>query len=281
MDSKDGAAGRSNVRRSTILVAEDNAVNQDLIRRQLQRLGHQCDIAASGDQALETWRTGEYRVLLTDLRMPGLDGYQLARRIREEERQRATRTAIYAISANDADPDQACDTFDGFIAKPISTRELSAAIEVHLDHSAIDEPQATSPGVGTTAAGEPGGDLPVLDVTMLIELIGDDPSDVLEFLQQFRDSVMADVARLESAFDRNDLGEVENIAHRIKSAARSVGALQMGELCALIEKQAARKSRDCVNQYARTPSRSLAVVTTAIESYLGGRAQCAATPDFD
>ncbi len=65
-----------------ILVAEDDAVNRKVIQHQLALLGHRCDTARDGVEALEMWRQGGYDLLLTDLHMPDMDGYQLAEQVR-------------------------------------------------------------------------------------------------------------------------------------------------------------------------------------------------------
>ena len=71
---------------SPILLAEDNDVNRLVIERQLALLGFECDMAENGQEALERWRKGRYALLLTDLHMPEMDGYELTARIRSESR---------------------------------------------------------------------------------------------------------------------------------------------------------------------------------------------------
>lgn len=81
-----------------ILVAEDSATNQKLIVHQLALLGFAADVAADGREALQSWRSGDYALLLTDLHMPEMDGYQLAAAIRAEEND-ARRVPIIALTA--------------------------------------------------------------------------------------------------------------------------------------------------------------------------------------
>lgn len=67
-----------------VLVAEDNETNQDIIRRQLARYGIMAELAADGRQALEAWRARRHPLVLTDCYMPEMDGFQLARAIRDD-----------------------------------------------------------------------------------------------------------------------------------------------------------------------------------------------------
>ncbi len=84
-----------------ILVVEDNPTNRELIRQQLQLFGRDAEFAEDGQVALERWRSGDFALVLTDLRMPRMDGYAMAAAIRAEEQANgAPRTAIVALSAN-------------------------------------------------------------------------------------------------------------------------------------------------------------------------------------
>lgn len=84
-----------------LLVAEDHEINQRVIVRQLQQLGIGADVVPNGAQALAQWRRGGYAALLVDLHMPVMDGYSLARAIREEERSHdIRRTPLIAFTAN-------------------------------------------------------------------------------------------------------------------------------------------------------------------------------------
>ena len=84
-----GAPDRRGARQGRlILIAEDDAINQKVILRQIELLGYAAEMASNGAEALRLWRTGHYALLLTDLHMPEMDGYALAEAIRREETQR-------------------------------------------------------------------------------------------------------------------------------------------------------------------------------------------------
>jgi len=113
---------RPRVKRGRILVAEDNDISRRVIERQLALLGLHCDLAEGGYQALARWRIGAYAMLLTDLHMPGMDGYELTARIRGEE-SAAPRMPIIALTANAFSEDRTrCleAGMDDFVTKPVS-----------------------------------------------------------------------------------------------------------------------------------------------------------------
>ena len=123
----------------TILVAEDDAVNQIVLARQLASMGHAADVAGNGTEALRLWRTGRYALLLTDLQMPGLDGYALVEAIRHAEaahgNQHGARMPILALTANAFPEDRARATaagVDGFLTKPLLIDVLQAALRQWL-----------------------------------------------------------------------------------------------------------------------------------------------------
>ena len=113
-----------------ILLAEDNAVNQKLALRLLERLGYQADVAWNGVEVLEALERQPYDVVLMDVQMPELDGLDATRRIRES-RPPETQPRIVAMTANAMREDRdACFAagMDDYVAKPISPDTLAEAL---------------------------------------------------------------------------------------------------------------------------------------------------------
>ena len=114
-----------------ILVAEDDAVNQEVILQQLALLGYSAEMAGNGAEALEMWRSGRYALLLADMHMPEMDGYTLTRTIRMEEAGRK-RIPIVALTAN-ALKGEARSTreagMDAYLTKPVQLHLLREALE--------------------------------------------------------------------------------------------------------------------------------------------------------
>ena len=108
-----------------ILVAEDNRVNQAVVSRMLERAGHTVAIAADGQQAVEMHSSGSFDLILMDIHMPVLDGFEATARIREADR--GTYTPVIALTANAMNGDrERClrAGMDGYIAKPVSREVL-------------------------------------------------------------------------------------------------------------------------------------------------------------
>ncbi|MBI4937638.1 MAG: PAS domain S-box protein [Nitrosomonadales bacterium] len=211
-----------------ILVAEDNETNQKVIVQQLALLGYAADVAWDGQQALERWRGDGYALLLTDLHMPEMDGYELAAAIRANELKRGDgrRLPIVALSANALKSEaQRCREagMDDYLAKPAPLENLRAMLAKWLPPSA-------------EAATPPAPAFATLDVGVLAALVGDDPVVIHDFLLDFRRSAPQLPAEIAAACAAGDTERVNALAHKLKSSARSVGALALGEICAALER---------------------------------------------
>ncbi len=117
------------------LVAEDNVVNQKLIARLLEKRGHTVSLARNGWEALELLEQRPFDIVLMDVMMPEMDGFEATRRIREKEKESGTHLPIIALTAHAmrGDKEQCLAAgMDGYVSKPINLEELFSAIEALL-----------------------------------------------------------------------------------------------------------------------------------------------------
>ncbi len=206
-----------------ILVVEDNETNRKVIERQLALLGLAADFASDGEAALRMWKSGDYAMVLTDLHMPKLDGYDLTAAIRRAEGKH--HTPIIAISANalagEAERCHACG-MDGYLSKPVPLQDLRVMLRKWLPSAtrslSLRLPEAT-----------------VFDPTVLKTLVGGDAAVVREFLEDFAATARSLVKRIHVAIEDRDWQEAAHAAHTLKSSARTVGAFALAEACQAIE----------------------------------------------
>ncbi|KPQ05837.1 MAG: Signal transduction histidine kinase [Rhodobacteraceae bacterium HLUCCA12] len=248
-----------------ILVAEDDPMNQKVIQRQLALLGLRAEIADDGHDALDMMRSGAYSLLLTDLHMPDMDGYSLARKVRAEGIEAARHdgdSAALPILALTADARQQVlesvreAGIDGLLIKPVTLKALDAALRPWLSDSpasptdeASDRMDALADTTNPSAAGTTGrtraqGDAPVLDLSELAARIGDDPDMQTEFLTEFQAQMTPLAQELNDAARVQDLHKVGILAHRLKSTSRAVGAMDLGAVCARIEDACRKEDPD-------------------------------------
>ncbi len=246
-----------------ILVAEDNEINQKVILQQLMLLGQTADIASNGREALKLWQSGNYSILFADLHMPEMDGYELTAAIRASESGHS-HIPIVAFTANAIKgEEERCRAvgMDDYLSKPVQVVALKTILEKWLPCMDIQNHDASAPSARSGSSSAP------LDVNVLKGLVGDDAAVIRGFLTDFHGSATGMAAALRNACMAGQADEAGAIAHKLKSSARSVGALPLGELCAEIEQ--AGKAADVKALAALLPKfeQEFASVKQYLESY--------------
>jgi CheY-like chemotaxis protein/HPt (histidine-containing phosphotransfer) domain-containing protein len=251
-----------------ILVAEDDAINQKVILQQLDLLGYAAEVAHDGVEALDLWRDGGYGLLLTDLHMPQMDGYQLTDAIRREETD--GRLPIVALTANalrgESQKAQAAG-MDDYLTKPVQLNRLKQALERFLP-TAVE----TTTGTQVSDAAPDGVADPAqaLEPSVLKELVGDDPGIIRDLLLSYQESARGYAIALHEASTAGNVAEISAIAHKLKSASRSVGAMALGDLCASVENAARSGDTDALEHGLSEFSCVFTYVYDAIERRIKG-----------
>ena len=240
-----------------ILLAEDSAINQDVIVRQLHLLGYAVEVAADGAEALEMWRRKHYGLLLTDCHMPRMDGYVLTQAIRQAERGAHEPALIVAITANALDGEaEKCLSagMNDFIAKPVALAELERTLSKWLPRalpgsSGADTCSDTA-AAETVATAIPDTIGPPIDPQALTALVGDDPAVHAMLLQRFVEEVPATIADISAAYQAHATAAVAASAHKLKSPARAVGAYALADGCETLETAAKAEDWSTIEQVA-------------------------------
>ncbi|WP_131111055.1 ATP-binding protein [Sulfuricystis thermophila] len=214
-----------------VLVADDHPTNRALIARQLALLGLPVELAENGNQALAKWKHGDYCLIVTDVHMPVMDGFELAQAVRAIERQEGRKpTPIIAWTAAAMGEEVArCRAagMDDVLVKPTELATLRAVLARWLPFAADNgAPIPIDPGM-------------VLDRAVLGQLAEGAEEERL-ILADFVSQTRRDLAELEAALARDDAAAATREAHRIKGAAKMVGALRLAARAARAEEAARR-----------------------------------------
>jgi len=122
-----------------ILLAEDNAVNQTLAVRLLEKRGYTVTVAGDGRAAVEACEKNHFDIVLMDIQMPGMDGFEATAAIREKEKTTGRHLPIVAMTAHAFKSDEKrclAAGMDGYVSKPISIAELVLVLEALMSSPA-------------------------------------------------------------------------------------------------------------------------------------------------
>ena len=220
-----------------ILLAEDNAINQKVALRLLERLGYGADVAGDGRQALARIEQAGYDVVLMDVQMPEMDGLEASRAICARWA-RSVRPRIIAMTAEAMQGDREkclAAGMDDYIVKPVTLDRLAAALAKCRPLVAATAPEAGAapPVEKQRIAAGTALDRDVLD--QLREDLGGTAA-LREVIRSFLDQTPTALAALREAAERADVPAIRRAAHRIKGTSSILGARELSEQCAQIER---------------------------------------------
>jgi PAS domain S-box-containing protein len=218
-----------------LLLVEDNVFSQQVGRELLEAAGATVVVANNGGEALDLMHQQRFDCVLMDVQMPGMDGFEATRRIRNDPL--LHQAVVIAMTANAGVDDRARCMAAGmneFVTKPIAPELLYATLNRCLGRAAAP-PQKAAPAAPAPAAA-PG----LLDIETLAATFGEDRDKMRKFAFLFIDSAREGLAEIDVALASGNLVRAGAVAHRIKSSARAVGANSFGAACNELEAQPQR-----------------------------------------
>ena len=247
-----------------VLLAEDNPVNRTLGVRMLTKLGYDVVGAEDGRKTVEAVIDGDFDLVLMDLQMPGMDGFEATTAIRERERGSDRHLPIIALTAHAMQGDRerciACG-MDGFASKPIQSAELTAAIEKLVPPVGTNGPterEIVATPSDTTS--------PVLDRSALYDQVGDEPELLLRIVGLFLDDSRTVLASLLEGLTKNDNDAIQRGAHRLKGALLTLGANPAAEIARELENIGRSGSLDGADTVLHDLQRELAALQPELEA---------------
>ena len=229
---------RSGVR---ILIVDDHPVNRKLLSRQLAKLNVAVDTAENGLEALHKYEANTYDLIITDCNMPEMDGYELARQIRNQEKLKSgSRIPIVAWTANamaDARESVLKAGMDDILVKPSELPLVKSKILQWTTELVHEVSTKNPPGITFDHA--------LFDLSQVTEL----PAEQFDVLQDYFYHASEDLAAARDACQKRLPEELRRSAHRIKGASRLIGSMMIAFLCEKLERISVHENWNLANEY--------------------------------
>ena len=219
------ASARMLLNGTHILLIEDNPANQMIARHLLEMVGCRVDCADNGQQAMEKIIAAQYDLVVMDVQMPVMNGYETARRIRSELKFR--RLPIIAMTANATQEDrQRCldAGMDDFIAKPIYQDQMYLKLAKWLpDKEQLEEikQELTDSQRNHT----------FINISALSHVLNNDTALVRKFSRKFIQVAEEALSEIKKKKKHRDTKSMGQLGHKLKSSARTLGAHPFADLC--------------------------------------------------
>jgi signal transduction histidine kinase/DNA-binding response OmpR family regulator/HPt (histidine-containing phosphotransfer) domain-containing protein len=271
--------------RNRILLAEDNAVNQKVASKLLEKLQYRVDVVSDGLAAVAAWQTGKFDLIIMDCQMPQMDGYEATREIRRfEEGNR--HIPIVALTAHAMTGDEAkCRAagMDDYLSKPIDRVKLEACLERLLIGSGStlalatrETPVAQDPAVLTAIASPPAAapaeaaapHSPV-DWDALLESIDGDEVFARDLADAFVATGTRELAAISTALDSGDAAALRISAHTLKGASANLRATAAAAAAAQLESAATSGKNAQTTALAERLAAEIGKMTEYLQSKVG------------
>src|ERR1039457_4814663 len=265
----------------SILLCDDNAINQKVAARILQSIDYQPDFAANGREALDALDRKPYNLIFMDVMMPEMDGLEATRAIRERQKAGATNyhssIVIVAMTAQAMQGDREkclAAGMDDYLAKPIRPKDVRAVIERWGSQSAPAAPAAPAPKADAPA---PAVEEPPVEMDILNDLTDGNADSLRELVDLFFKQTTQQLEQLEAAVRANKAEDVRRVAHSCAGASATLGMTRFVPLLRKLERQGASGTLINATQVYGDTAREFKLIQNFLATQLNSAAPPPAT----
>ncbi len=266
--SIDSTKLEKSVLKGSILLVEDNPVNQEMMLEMLKLLGLNAELAENGEEAVTRLAEHEFDLVFMDCQMPVMDGFAATAAIREREAHQKGDfiQPIVALTANalEGDRQRCIDAgMSDYLSKPVSTAELRLCLqkwlikqentlspEIHtesstessIENTSVERsaaPERSTPYSNSTSFSDISSNLPVIDHSVYQEVVAmcEQASDGFydRLITKYIDSSAEDIESIKQAITEANGSAIKASAHRLKSSSSNWGGARVADLCQRLE----------------------------------------------
>jgi len=212
-------------RRLRVLIAEDNVVNQRLAASLLERRGHKVAIASNGREVIDALDRSAFDVVLMDVQMPVMGGFDATAAIRRREAAGGRRIPIIAMTARAMSSDRErclAAGMDEYLTKPLDSRRLCALVEHMANGHGAPLEWGSSPAAASLSS-------------RVLDRVGGDAQLLAEISRLFINAAPEHLRRIRVALDEHDADSLRRAAHALKGAAANFEAAGVVEAAGRLE----------------------------------------------
>lgn len=243
-----------------VLLAEDNPVNQEVAHMNLMRLGCTVVVVEDGREAVERWHGAKPDLILMDLQMPNMDGFQASQEIRRREAAQGlgAHTPIIALTAHALETDRGkclAAGMDDHLPKPFTSQQLAGLLEKWLG-GGTDRREAAGAAEDSDAAAvvdlvaetdqADAGAIDAAAFAEVRELYRHNPEKLTQLVELFVERSSDALRDMHAALARDDRRSLREAAHTIKSSSAFLGAAHVSELCRSLESDASEAAPETI-----------------------------------
>jgi two-component system sensor histidine kinase/response regulator len=220
-----------------VLLVEDNAINQRVARRFLERLGCEVQVVGDGRQAVAAFERSSYTFILMDMQMPVMDGLEATRRIRELETAGSKRTPIVALTANAmmGTLERCLEAgMDDYLTKPLDISRLQDVLDRFMGRADGEPIAPAALSSAATAGASPDNAIRA----RIADVAGDDQEFMIELVNAFLSGGADTVQELRAAVELGDAAAIGRAAHKMKGAAANLHVNNLATLSFDLETRA-------------------------------------------
>ena len=247
-----------------VLLAEDNEINRELAVRLLTKRGHAVQVATNGKLVLDMLEAGQFDVILMDVQMPEMDGFETTAAIRSKEKLTGKHIPIVAMTAHAMKGDRErclAAGMDEYISKPINVIELMEVLESFSDSTipVLPHPEQSHPA---------------LDKRVALNRVGGDQALLIDLGRLFGGESARLLAAIHDAADLKDMEALQNAAHSLKGSVATFAAYEAVEAALKVERLARSGDLTGIND-------AISSLAFEIERVLSALAELADDPELE
>jgi two-component system, sensor histidine kinase and response regulator len=267
---------RENTRHPHILLAEDNVINQKLAMRLLEKEGHTVVVAGNGRQAVAAFESETFDLILMDVQMPEMNGYEATAAIREKEKAAGGHIPIVAMTAHamKGDRERCMEAgMDGYLSKPIKAQLLYTTVEQLANRVSVLEDAGAILLMAEDSAQHEANQRSIFEQATL-EGLGGDEELFIEIANLFLDEHQEMLTIIKEAIRIGDGPALERAAHTLKGTAGNFSARGVVEISLELEKIGSSGVLDRSHEVYVRLEREMKGLTVSLGEFVKGKVPC-------